>query len=111
MFGILVTRVNDLLRSHVTSSSEAGPEGRALSDDLRQLLAGVKVWVDWMMCHSSLWNPQPSLRPPDIGSVVCLCVCVRVCVCVCMCVCAWVCRCVFCVNNDSDMACHAYSYN
>lgn len=70
MFGLLVARVNDLLISHLaTTSSDSSPH-QPLSDDLQQLLPGVKVWVDWMMCHSSLWNPQPSLRPPDIGSVV-----------------------------------------
>lgn len=70
MFGLLVARVNDLLTSHLAMTSSDSSPQQPLSDDLQQLLPGVKVWVDWMMCHSSLWNPQPSLRPPDIGSVV-----------------------------------------
>ncbi|KAL8575869.1 hypothetical protein ACOMHN_014874 [Nucella lapillus] len=82
LFGLLVARVNYLLLAHLAAAtSDPDPkerEGRGrergavlpLDEDLRQMLPGVKVWVDWMMCHSSLWNPQPSLRPPDIGPQV-----------------------------------------
>lgn len=66
MFGILVARVTELFEFHLNSPQS--PQ-QLMSDDLRQLLPGVKLWVDWMMCHSCLWNPQPSLRPPDIGQV------------------------------------------
>ncbi|KAK7088741.1 hypothetical protein V1264_022624 [Littorina saxatilis] len=70
MFGLLVAHVNDLLTSHLAATSSGSTSHLPLSDDLQQLLPGVKVWVDWMMCHSLLWNPQPSLRPPDIGPQV-----------------------------------------
>lgn len=66
MFGILVSRVTELFAAQKTAASGSSARQQVM-DDLRQLLPGVKVWVDWMMCHSSLWNPQPSLRPPDVG--------------------------------------------
>ncbi|KAK7487887.1 hypothetical protein BaRGS_00020788 [Batillaria attramentaria] len=66
MFGILVARVTELFNAQMAAASGSSSR-QQVTDDLRQLLPGVKVWVDWMMCHSSLWNPQPSLRPPDIG--------------------------------------------
>ena len=69
MFGLLIARVNQLLAAHVAMNSTGADPGRGLSEDLRQLLPGLKTWVDWMMCHSVLWNPQPSHRPPDIGYV------------------------------------------
>ncbi|XP_076452752.1 telomerase-binding protein EST1A-like [Babylonia areolata] len=67
MFGLLASRVRQLLGGQ--GAQEGGDQG-PLGEDLRQLLPGLKVWVDWMMCHSSLWNPQPSLRPPDVGPQV-----------------------------------------
>lgn len=70
MFGLLVVHINHLLTSHITATTAGAPPHRPLGEDVRQLLPGIKCWVDWMMCHSSLWNPQPSLRPPDIGPQV-----------------------------------------
>ncbi|XP_038058981.1 telomerase-binding protein EST1A-like [Patiria miniata] len=57
MFGLLVSRCNQLLTEHLKSDTQ----GRVLlSEDLLQLLPGVKVYVDWLMCHPQLWNPPPS---------------------------------------------------
>ncbi|KAH9525481.1 Smg-6, nonsense mediated mRNA decay factor [Bulinus truncatus] len=39
----------------------------ALDEDLHLMLPALKIWVDWMMCHPHLWNPQPLNRPPDLG--------------------------------------------
>lgn len=38
-----------------------------LSQDLQVLLPAVKVWCDWMLCHSSVWNPPPSCVDYQIG--------------------------------------------
>ncbi|CAL1545919.1 unnamed protein product, partial [Lymnaea stagnalis] len=38
-----------------------------LDEDLHLMLPALKTWVDWMMCHPHLWNPQPLNRPPDLG--------------------------------------------
>ncbi|XP_071789924.1 telomerase-binding protein EST1A-like [Asterias amurensis] len=57
MFGLLVNRCNQLLKEHLNSSSNSR---ELLSDDLLELLPGVKVYADWLMCHPSLWNPSPS---------------------------------------------------
>ncbi|XP_022110508.1 telomerase-binding protein EST1A-like [Acanthaster planci] len=57
MFGLLVSRCNQLLTDHLKSDTQ----GRVLlSEDLLELLPGVKVYADWLMCHPQLWNPPPS---------------------------------------------------
>ncbi|BFZ18618.1 hypothetical protein BsWGS_21657 [Bradybaena similaris] len=38
-----------------------------LDEDLHIMLPALKTWVDWMMCHAHLWNPQPLNRPPELG--------------------------------------------
>ncbi|XP_041347433.1 telomerase-binding protein EST1A-like [Gigantopelta aegis] len=64
MFALLVVRCTALLEAHLAS-----PEypTQLLNEDLHQLMPGVKVWTDWMTCHAHLWNPPPSVRPPDLG--------------------------------------------
>ncbi|XP_071094020.1 telomerase-binding protein EST1A-like [Haliotis cracherodii] len=64
MFGLLIKNCSDLLTSHLRSTDYPA---QLLNEDLHQLVPGVKSWSDWMMCHPALWNPPPSLRPPDLG--------------------------------------------
>jgi len=64
MFGILVERCSHLLDAHIMSSDYPG---RTFSRDLEELIPGVKVWTDWMICHTDLWNPPPQVRDPSIG--------------------------------------------
>ena len=68
MFGLLAARTDALLMLHMTAASGTSSPQTCVTMDvgLRMLLPGLSIWVDWMMCHSSLWNPQPSLRPPDV---------------------------------------------
>ncbi|RUS90682.1 hypothetical protein EGW08_001582, partial [Elysia chlorotica] len=59
MFGLLVRGEDP---THV-----AGGWLELLSEDLHNMLPALKTWVDWMMCHAHLWNPQPFNRPPELG--------------------------------------------
>ncbi|XP_072943401.1 uncharacterized protein Smg6 isoform X2 [Epargyreus clarus] len=52
MFGALVERCCALLPEPTHSQQHA---------DALLLLPAIKVWSDWMLCHSSIWNPPPSL--------------------------------------------------
>lgn len=64
MFGILVERCSQLLGEHIKS---ADYPGRMFSRELEELIPGIKVWTDWMICHANLWNPPPQVRDPSMG--------------------------------------------
>ncbi|XP_041977684.1 uncharacterized protein LOC121732012 [Aricia agestis] len=51
MFGALLERCCALLPEP--------PHTQQFADALL-LLPAIKVWSDWMLCHSSIWNPPPS---------------------------------------------------
>ncbi|XP_063966435.1 telomerase-binding protein EST1A-like [Lytechinus pictus] len=57
MFALLCLRCCSLLQDHL---QEQSGDQSVLSQDLHELLPGVKVYADWMMCHPKLWNPPPS---------------------------------------------------
>ncbi|GFN92827.1 telomerase-binding protein est1a [Plakobranchus ocellatus] len=84
MFGLLVRRSMELLELQQKAQADGSPEARGhsqgedpihavggwselLSEDLHNMLPALKTWVDWMMCHAHLWNPQPFNRPPELG--------------------------------------------
>ncbi|XP_050345669.1 telomerase-binding protein EST1A [Nymphalis io] len=52
MFGALLERCCALLPEPAHTQQHA---------DALLLLPAIKVWSDWMLCHSSIWNPPPSL--------------------------------------------------
>ncbi|KAK3587144.1 hypothetical protein CHS0354_006784 [Potamilus streckersoni] len=64
MFGILLKRCSSLLQIHIQSTEYPS---RMLSRELEELVPGIKIWTDWMMCHSDLWNPPPAIRDPRFG--------------------------------------------
>ena len=64
MFGILVQRCAQLLAVHTKSSDYPG---RMFSRELEELIPGIKVWTNWMICHPDLWNPPPQVRDPALG--------------------------------------------
>ncbi|CAH0406478.1 unnamed protein product [Chilo suppressalis] len=51
MFGALLERCCALLPE---------PAHTQQHSDALLLLPAIKVWSDWMLCHSSIWNPPPS---------------------------------------------------
>lgn len=64
MFGILVEQCTSQLKAHISSSDYPA---RMFSRELEELVPGIKVWTDWMICHSELWNPPPAIRDPNMG--------------------------------------------
>ncbi|KPI91498.1 Telomerase-binding protein EST1A [Papilio xuthus] len=59
MFGALLERCCALLPEPPNSQQHA---------DAFLLLPAIKVWSDWMLCHSSIWNPPPSFDNFEIES-------------------------------------------
>ncbi|CAK1581884.1 unnamed protein product [Parnassius mnemosyne] len=59
MFGALLERCCALLPEPPHSQQYA---------DALLLLPAIKVWSDWMLCHSSVWNPPPSFDNFEIES-------------------------------------------
>ncbi|CAK1552021.1 unnamed protein product [Leptosia nina] len=59
MFGALLERCCALLPEPTQSQQHT---------DAVSLLPAIKVWSDWMLCHSSVWNPPPSLQSFGIES-------------------------------------------
>ncbi|XP_047510080.1 uncharacterized protein LOC125052988 isoform X2 [Pieris napi] len=53
MFGAMLERCCALLPEPTHSQQHT---------DALSLLPAIKVWSDWMLCHSSVWNPPPSLH-------------------------------------------------
>lgn len=58
MFGALLERCCALLPE---------PPSTEQHTDALLLLPAIKVWSDWMLCHSSVWNPPPTLEDFDLG--------------------------------------------
>ncbi len=42
-------------------------ETHLLHEDLHELLPGIKVYADWLMCHIQLWNPPPNCTEMPYG--------------------------------------------
>ncbi|CAG9783765.1 unnamed protein product [Diatraea saccharalis] len=59
MFGALVERCCALLPEPALTQQHT---------DALLLLPAIKVWSDWMLCHSSIWNPPPSFDNFEIES-------------------------------------------
>ncbi|CAB3242237.1 unnamed protein product [Arctia plantaginis] len=59
MFGAMVERCCALLPE--------APQSQHHTDALL-LLPAIKVWSDWMLCHSSVWNPPPTFDNFEIDT-------------------------------------------
>ncbi|XP_054290937.1 telomerase-binding protein EST1A isoform X2 [Macrosteles quadrilineatus] len=62
MFNILLERTNQLLIDQQNNTYK-----HIVSDDVQTLLPAIKVWCDWLLCHSSVWNPPPSCHDYRVG--------------------------------------------
>ncbi|XP_066589128.1 telomerase-binding protein EST1A-like isoform X1 [Prorops nasuta] len=64
MFNLILERGVSLLESQLDN----GEHPRLIvGEDLQVLLPAIKIWCDWMLCHSSVWNPPPSCTDYRVG--------------------------------------------
>ncbi|XP_076674563.1 uncharacterized protein LOC143372339 isoform X2 [Andrena cerasifolii] len=64
MFNLILERGVSLLKSQLDSSEEPR---MVVSEDMQVLLPAIKIWCDWMLCHSTVWNPPPSCTDYRVG--------------------------------------------
>ncbi|CAH0556010.1 unnamed protein product [Brassicogethes aeneus] len=64
MFNLILERCISLLEDHLSKNNNQISQ---LSQDIIILLPAIKVWCDWMLCHSSVWNPPPSTQDFKVG--------------------------------------------
>jgi len=67
IFNILLERCNGLLKEQLDSKTNSLPSNRLLGEDLQIILPAIKVWCDWLICHSSVWNPPPTSHDYHVG--------------------------------------------
>ncbi|XP_043787695.1 telomerase-binding protein EST1A-like isoform X2 [Apis laboriosa] len=64
MFNLILERGVSLLKSQLDSGEEPR---MVVSEDMQVLLPAIKIWCDWMLCHSTVWNPPPSCTDYRVG--------------------------------------------
>ncbi|KAK2576206.1 hypothetical protein KPH14_008409 [Odynerus spinipes] len=64
MFNLILERGVSLLKSQLDSSEEPR---LVVGEDMQVLLPAIKIWCDWMLCHSTVWNPPPSCTDYRVG--------------------------------------------
>lgn len=65
MFNLILERCVSLMQEHVNSKQDQ----TVLPQDIYVLLPAVKIWCDWLLCHSCVWNPPPSTQDYRVGFV------------------------------------------
>ncbi|KAF2892803.1 hypothetical protein ILUMI_13369 [Ignelater luminosus] len=66
MFNLILERCVSILNDHIKSNPDKLTVN-CLPQDFHMLLPAVKTWCDWMLCHSSVWNPPPSTQDYRVG--------------------------------------------
>lgn len=64
MFSLILERCVSLLQEHINSNPD---KSAPLPLDAQVLLPAIKIWCDWMLCHTSVWNPPPSTQDYRVG--------------------------------------------
>lgn len=68
MFNLLLERCNAMLKEQLeTAATTSLANSRLLGEDLQIILPAIKVWCDWLLCHSTVWNPPPTCRDYHVG--------------------------------------------
>ena len=77
----------------VVDGSLLSTEMEHLLDRLSPMLPGVRVWIDWCLCHAEMWNQPFFSSILDSVYVYIYCIYVHVCVqwVACVCVIVWFC--------------------
>lgn len=64
MFNLILERCVSILQDHLQSNSAEN----SLPPDANVLLPAIKIWCDWMLYHSHVWNPPPSTQDFKVGT-------------------------------------------
>ncbi|XP_043272434.1 telomerase-binding protein EST1A isoform X3 [Venturia canescens] len=64
MFNLILERGVALLRSQFDENQQ---HRLIVDEDMQVLLPAIKIWCDWMLCHSTVWNPPPSCTDYRVG--------------------------------------------
>ncbi|XP_050308985.1 telomerase-binding protein EST1A-like isoform X2 [Anthonomus grandis grandis] len=70
MFNLILERCVSILQDYHAQFIDQGKSGSPLDSlphDANVLLPAIKVWCDWMLCHTSVWNPPPSTGDYKVG--------------------------------------------
>lgn len=74
MFVLMCKRFTHVLSSYCEKNPDfflvSNQDASDASDESnlwRQLFPSIKIFIDWMLCNSKLWQPLPDLLPPDLG--------------------------------------------
>ncbi|XP_022172411.1 telomerase-binding protein EST1A-like isoform X2 [Myzus persicae] len=59
MFSLIVDRCNQLLKD-ILNKDDGSTAKQLIGSDIDFLLPPIKVWCDWLLCNSKVWNPPPS---------------------------------------------------
>ncbi|XP_057667443.1 telomerase-binding protein EST1A isoform X1 [Diorhabda carinulata] len=66
MFNLILERCVSILQDYISSQKEICPT--SFPPDANVLLPAVKIWCDWLLCHTGIWNPPPSTQDFRVGS-------------------------------------------
>ncbi|KAI4500588.1 hypothetical protein M0802_004180 [Mischocyttarus mexicanus] len=64
MFNLILERSVSLLKTQLDNEEEPR---LIVGEDMQVLLPAIKIWCDWMLCHSTVWNPPPSCTDYRVG--------------------------------------------
>jgi protein SMG6 len=72
MFVLISKRFTNLLSNYYNKENLLLNEQEADESmkTWRQFFPSIKIFIDWMLCNSKLWQPFPDQLPPDLGPIL-----------------------------------------